>query len=86
MRKELGQVTQLDKGEKLYPRPRREKDLSPYLWMVEYDLAYDGGGSRWKGYYRAKWWAKVCAFYNVRIGSWGGTAVLRMNPLYRRKT
>lgn len=71
---------------KLYPKPRREevrrlKQLyrEKRKWRVEYDLNYDGGSSIWTGYYRTLIGAKLLAFYNIRIASWGGTADLYLN-------
>lgn len=65
-------------SELLYPKPRRrkQKDLSHRPYRVDYSLAYDGGGSSFTCYYRSYFTARVCAFYHVRIGSWGGKAVL----------
>lgn len=63
-------------GEQLYPRIRSEKDHSDRRWHVRYDLAYDGGGETWWGYYRTRKGAKFSAFFNVKIRSWGGTAFL----------
>ena len=77
-------------GMQLYPPPRRERrkarrqakqEARP--WAVRYDLAYDGGGSKWDGYYRTRFGAQLAAFWNVRIASWGGTAVLRENKAGR---
>jgi len=65
-------------SEKLWPKEK--KGPSPeYLsrpWRVEYDLAYDGGGSSWTAYYRTRWGAKFSAWWNVHVSSWGGSAVL----------
>lgn len=60
----------------MYPKPRRERDNSGKRWRVDYDLAYDGGGSRFSVYYSSKRVARYCAWWNVKIGSWGGTAIL----------
>lgn len=51
-----------------------KKDKSHRPLRVEYDLAYDFGGSAWTGYYRTRWGAKIAAFVNLHITSWGGTA------------
>jgi hypothetical protein len=59
----------------LYPRPKRDK--SHRRWRVEYDLAYDGGGSGyWQAYYSNKLFALVATWWNVHISSWGGSAIL----------
>lgn len=63
-------------SEKLYPKERPEKGMSRRRWRVDYDLAYDGGGSRWSDYYRTRFGAKVSAWLNVRLRSWGGSAIL----------
>lgn len=60
----------------VYPRPRKPRDHSHRPWHVRYDLAYDGGGSRWDGYYRTLWGAKIAMIWNVRVASWGGSAIL----------
>lgn len=62
----------------LYPRSRSKyrRDKSGRRWRVDYDLTYDGGGGSWSGYYRTKTGAKVSAWLNVYIKSWGGSAVL----------
>ena len=63
-------------GERLYPRlhPRRDKSGRP--WRVEYDLLYDDGPHRWTGFYRSQTGARIAAFWNVHVGSWGGGATL----------
>jgi hypothetical protein len=62
-------------GTPLYPhRPARDK--SHRRWRIEYDLAYDGGGGRWNGYYRTQLGARICAFLNLYVLSWGGGAIL----------
>jgi hypothetical protein len=66
-------------AETLYPRTRRRRDLTGRRWYVFYDLAYDGGGSKWVGYYKTKRGAKLAAWWNVNMSSWGGTAVLKEN-------
>ena len=70
-------------SEQLYPSPSREARLErrrsraeKRRYRVDYDLAYDGGGSEWSGYYRTRAGAKVAAWWNVHVSSWGGTAVL----------
>jgi hypothetical protein len=66
---------QSSKRQQLYPRPRREK-IPNRRWRVDYDLAYDGGGTCWSGYYHWKILALIASFWNVYISSWGGTAIL----------
>ena len=64
-------------SKQLYPRPRREKDKSGRRWRVDYDLAYDGGGSGpFINYYRTRKGAKIAAFWNIHVSSWGGSAIL----------
>lgn len=64
-----------DKGRLLFTgRPQRDESYRPY--HVYYDLSYEGGGREWVGYYRTKVGAIVCAWINVYILSWGGTARL----------
>lgn len=69
--------------ERLHPSPKREarrvraqavREKRPY--RVDYDLAYDGGCSIWSGYYRTQVGARVAAWWNVHVSSWGGTAAL----------
>ena len=68
----------------LYPSPskqeraaRRQAKRETFPFAVDYDLAYDGGGAAFTQYYRTRLAARWCAFWNVRIASWGGTAELR---------
>jgi hypothetical protein len=64
-------------GEMLYPKePRRRRDKSGRRYRVDYDLAYDGGGSEWSGYYRTHLGARIAAFYNYHLASYGGRAAL----------
>jgi hypothetical protein len=49
-------------------------------WWVVYDLAYDGGGSEWTGYYKARWQALVALWWNRHVTSYGGEARLYENP------
>jgi len=67
------------KNEQLYPKHRIKKDKSNRKWRIEYDLAYDGGGEEWVGYYRTRLGAKISAFWNVHVSSWGGSAILINN-------
>lgn len=61
---------------KTYPVLRQKRDKSGRRWHVRYDLAYDGGGSRWVGYYRTQVGAKVAVWWNRNVASWGGSAQL----------
>ena len=70
-------------SKRLYPSPRREARLARRqskaelrTWRVDYDLAYDGGGGCWSAYYRTRVGARIAAWWNVHVSSWGGTAVL----------
>lgn len=70
-------------SERLYPSPRREARLSRRQskaelrpWRVDYDLLYDGGGGCWSGHYRTRVGARIAAWWNVHVSSWGGTAEL----------
>ena len=64
-------------SERLYPREPKVKDKSGRRFHVFYDLAYDmGGGGKWTGYYRTRLGAKIAAWWNVHLLSWGGTADL----------
>ena len=49
-------------------------------FVVEYNLAYEGGGGRWNGYYKTYWGARLAAFKEVHISSWGGSAELFPYP------
>jgi hypothetical protein len=60
----------------IYPKPKRIKDKSGRRWHVAYDLAYDGGGSRWTGHYRTWIGARIAIAFNLGFASWGGTAAL----------
>lgn len=66
-------------SEVLYPKPRPPKPPSTKPWAVDYELAYDGGGGEWTGYYRWRWSAKAAAWLNHNILSYGGGAALRRN-------
>lgn len=63
--------------ERLYPKPPRpEKDRTHLRWRVDYCLAYDGGHGEWSGYYRTRTRARIAAWWNFHIASWGGSAKL----------
>lgn len=59
-----------------WPKPRKARDVSNLPWRVDYDLAYDGGGSRWSGYYRTRTGARLSVWWNLHMRSWGGSAKL----------
>ena len=59
-----------------YPRERPYNEHTERPWRVDYDLAYDGGGSRWSKHYRTRLGARVSIWRNLYIASWGGSAVL----------
>lgn len=61
---------------RLYPRELRTWDLSGRRWRVDYWLAYDGGGGEWSGYYRTRRGAKLAAWWNYHLASYGGSADL----------
>lgn len=65
--------------EQLYPKEKRIKDKSYRPWRVEYYLVYDGGGVEWTGYYRSYAGAKIAAWWNYHVRSWGGRAALYDN-------
>lgn len=48
-------------------------------WRMEYNLAYDGGGSRFDVYYRTAFGARWSAFWHLHFRSWGGSARLYAN-------
>lgn len=64
------------KSGQLYPRHRRFRDKSDRRWHVDYILLYDGSEDMWVGYYRTNIGARIAAFWNTQIASWGGSAVL----------
>ena len=50
-------------------------------FVVEYDLAYEGGGSRWDGYYKTIWGARLDAFWQSHFpNSYGGSAEIYPYP------
>lgn len=60
----------------VYPKPRRYRDHSDRPWRVDYDLAYDGGGSQFSQYYRTKFGARFSIWRQMHVASWGGSAKL----------
>ena len=69
--------------ESLYPNPkrkarqaRRQVRREQRRYRVAYDLLHDGGGGEWTGYYRTRVGARLAAWWNVHVSSWGGTADL----------
>lgn len=60
-------------------RRARKKRVANY--RVEYDLAYDGGGSAFEEYYRTKIGARISAFFHLHVRSWGGSADLYPFPM-----
>lgn len=59
-----------------FPRRRKRRVPTHRRFHVRYDLAYDGGGDTWTGYYHTPLIARLAIFYNMRIASYGGKAVL----------
>ncbi len=59
---------------KTYAAFRVKRTHPERRWHVRYDLAYDGGGGEWVGYYRSLLGAKIAVWWNRNIASWGGTA------------
>jgi hypothetical protein len=49
-------------------------------WRVDYDLAYEGGGTAFKQYYRTRQGAIFSAFFHKFVRSYGGTAILVHQP------
>lgn len=62
-----------------WPKPRKPRRGMDRPYRVDYDLAYDGGGSCWSGYYRTVMGARLASWWNRHVSSWGGSAVLRHN-------
>ena len=54
-----------DRIKKRYPKTHRR-------YKVIYNLAYDGGGCEWDGYYRTLLGANIAIFWNLNLASWGG--------------
>jgi hypothetical protein len=61
---------------RLYPKEPKIKDTTGRRFHVTYFLCYDLGSEEWVGYYRTKIGARIAAWWNVHIFSWGGTADL----------
>lgn len=59
-----------------WPRRARPQHNSARRWRVDYDLAYDGGGTRFTLYYRTRFGARWAAFWHEHVRSWGGTVKL----------
>lgn len=57
-----------------------EKKKARARFVVEYDLAYDGGGNRWDGWYKTYWGARTAAFWNLHVSSYGGSAEIYPYP------
>lgn len=57
-----------------------EKNEHTCRWRVDFDLAYDGGGSSWTQYYRTKIGARISMLWNCHVASWGGSAELKEVP------
>lgn len=60
----------------LYPKVKKSLDHSHRRWRVDYNLTYDYYTDEFTLYYNTYLWMRWCVFYNVKIASWGGTAVL----------
>lgn len=56
----------------LYPKERKVRDVSHRRWRLDCELVYDGGGGKWRGYYRTLWGAKIAAWFHYHIASYGG--------------
>ena len=59
---------------------RRERRMARANYRMEYDLAYDGGGSAFNEYYKTRWGARIAAFFHLHVLSWGGSAELFPYP------
>ena len=57
-------------------RKARRRRVEARRFRVHYDLAYDGGGSEWDGYYRTRAGAVLAIWWNRHVSSWGGSAEL----------
>lgn len=60
--------------EKKKKEDREKRKRNKANFRVYYSLAYEGGGTDWVGYYRTYFGARVAAFWNLHISSYGGTA------------
>ena len=60
-----------------YPRFQSKRDKSGRRFRVYYKLLYDGNYIEWIGYYNTKTGARLAIFWNRKIASWGGEALLR---------
>jgi hypothetical protein len=59
---------------------RRELRNQRRPWRVRFDLAYEGGGSEWDGFYRTLFGARVSILWQrSALKSYGGSAVLHRN-------
>lgn len=63
-------------GKQLYPKVSKTKDTSHRRWKVDYNLTYDYYTDEFTLYYNKYLWMRLCVFYNVKIASWGGSAIL----------
>lgn len=62
-------------SERLYPKPKKPS-VESRRWRLDCDLAYDGGGTSWKGYYKTRTGARLAAWWHYHYASWGGSIVL----------
>lgn len=62
---------------RLHPKSKPpRKDKAHRRYKVYYMLAYDGGPGKWTGHYRTLTGAKIAAWWNYYVRSFGGTADL----------
>lgn len=64
---------------KLYPRdPRKREPNYTRRWRVDYEnMVYEGGfGASWSGFHRTYVGARIAAWWNQNIASYGGTVTL----------
>jgi len=59
---------------------RRQKKMARSHFRMNYDLAYDGGGSVFDEYYKTELGARISAFFHLHFRSWGGSAELYPHP------
>lgn len=71
----LPRDTNYDLKEKVLRRP----------WLCLFELAYDGGGEAWIGYYRTKFGARMSMLWHYYVASWGGSAKVIQNEWPGRK-